>query len=155
MRKTRSVPRILAALMAICFFVAVFCGFASAFDGDSGNSRGTLYTAMFGLEDGLNRNIVVPLMVAFIFLCLFVFVALAGFILGDKYSKIIGALCLIGGVTIGVMFLLTMNFYIAANEVDLTRTDETSLGAGPICVAVFSFIAAFFGGLDLLVSKKQ
>lgn len=142
-------------MMAICFLVAVFCGFASAFDGDSGNSRGTLYTAMFGLEDGVNRNIVVPLMVAFIVLCLLFFVALAGFILGDKYGKIIGVICLIGGIAVGVMFLLTMNFYSLANDVNLTRTDETSLGAGPICVSVFSFLAAFFGGLDLLASKKN
>jgi len=156
MKKTRSLPRILSFVAFIFSAVAFFCNFASAFDEDEGASRGNLFNAIYGMEGGDFRNLVVPLIIAMCLLSLLVIVSVAGVILGDTGYRIVGASELLFGLGSGVMYLLTPTFYMNANGLtSLNQTGDTGLGAGPICVAVFAFLAAAIGFITIFFGNRK
>ena len=156
MKKTRSLPRILNALVAIAALVAFFCNFAPTFSTDYHSSvHGNLFNSIYayGLCEGY--NIVTPLVIAMSTLSLLLIMSIVGFILGDKHHKLIALIEIVLAIATGVLYLLTWNFFSSANGVDLASTGETGLGAGPICVSVFSFVAAFLSFLIIAMGKKK
>jgi len=154
MKKTRSATRIISVFVLIFAFVAMMCMFADAFDGESGSPRGNVYSVMFALQDGY--NLVWPLIIGFIGVCLLILAALTGLVIGELSGKTL-AFSEIGiGAIVCILFLFSMVFYAGANPiVDMASTADNSLGAGTICVSVFSFICAALGVVDLLVHKQK
>lgn len=158
MKKSKSLPRILSVLAFIGALVSFFCNFAAAFVDDNGRSgRGNLFTAIFALEGGDSRNVVVPLIIGIVLIFLLIVASFTGIIMGNKGHKIIGLTELVLGVAVGVLFLFALTFYGVANP-DIVNTPTFTcekLGAGPICVAVFAFFSAFLGLLTILLGKKE
>lgn len=155
MKTVKSPTRITSVFAVIFSFVAMMCMFADAFAGESGCARGNVYSVMFALQDGY--NVVWPLIIGFVCVCLVLLAGLGGFIIGEAAGKSIALAEIVLGVAAGILFIFAAMFYTSANpSVDMASTADSGLGAGSICVIVFSFIAAAFGAIDLLVhSKKQ
>jgi len=154
MKKTRSATRIISVFVLIFAFVALMCMFADAFDGENGCPRGTVFNVMFGLRDGMNP--VALLIVGFAFVILLMISGLAGIAIGELSGKTLALTNIALGVLTGIIFLFSMVFYSAANpQVNMAATADNALGSGTICVAIFSFLAAGFGVIDLLVHSKK
>ncbi len=157
MKKSHSLPRILCALAFVCALVAFFCNFAPAFsEGSYGSTRGNLFNVIYGMEGGNFRYVVIPLVIAMCLLSLLVIVSVVGFALGEKAHKIIGGCIFLLGVATGVLYLLSIQFYISTNGIDPDASlPIEGLGAGSICVAVFAFASAFIGFLIVMFGKKK
>ena len=151
--KRRSVTRIISVFVLIFAFVAMMCMFANAFDGEAGCARGNVWSVVFGLQEGYNP--VWPLIIGFVGVALLIVAAAAGILIGEAGGKTL-AFSEIGiGAIVGILFLLSIIFYSGANpNVDMASTADNALGAGTICVSVFSFLVAGLGVIDLLVHKK-
>ncbi|MCQ2800069.1 MAG: hypothetical protein MJ228_04885 [Bacilli bacterium] len=154
MKKSRSATRIISVFVLIFGFVAMMCMFADAFAGENGCPRGNLFNVMFGLREGMNP--VALLIVGFAFVVLLMISGLAGIIVGEASGKTLAFTNIALGVVAGVLFLLSMVFYGMSNpQVDMAATADNALGSGSITVAIFSFLAAGFGVIDLLVHSKK
>ncbi|MBR5750240.1 MAG: hypothetical protein IKX82_01135 [Bacilli bacterium] len=154
MKTVKSPTRITSVFAFIFSFVAMMCMFADAFAGESGCARGNVYSVMFALQDGY--NVVWPLIIGFVCVCLVVLAAIGGFIIGEAAGKSIALAEIVLGVGAAVLFIFSILFYTSANPtVDMASTADSGLGAGSICVIVFSFLAAAFGAIDLLVHSKK
>ena len=154
MKTVKSPTRITSVFAFIFSFVAMMCMFADAFAGESGCARGNVYSVMFALQDGY--NVVWPLIIGFICVCLVLLAAIGGFIIGEASGKTIALAEIVLGVAAGILFIFATLFYTSANPaVDMASTADSGLGAGSICVIVFSFLAAAFGAIDLLVHSKK
>ena len=86
-------------------------------------------------------------------------VGLTGFILADSGKKVIPLIELVLGAGVGISFFFVINFFISSNgfnpEIFYAAHSEISLGAGSICVIVFSFIAAALALLNLVADSKK
>ena len=154
MKTVKSPTRITSVFAFIFAFVAMMCMFADAFAGESGCARGNVYSVMFALQDGY--NVVWPLIIGFVCVCLVLLAAIGGFIIGEAAGKSIALAEIVLGVGAAVLFIFSILFYTSANPtVDMASTADSGLGAGSICVIVFSFLAAGFGAIDLLVHSKK
>ena len=154
MKTVKSPTRITSVFAFIFSFVAMMCMFADAFAGESGCARGNVYSVMFALQDGY--NVVWPLIIGFVCVCLVILAAIGGFIIGEAAGKSIALAEIVLGVAAAVLFIFSTMFYTSANPtVDMASTADSGLGAGSICVIVFSFLAAGFGAIDLLVHSKK
>ena len=154
MKTVKSPTRITSVFAFIFSFVAMMCMFADAFAGESGCARGNVYSVMFALQDGY--NVVWPLIIGFVCVCLVLIAAIGGFIIGEAAGKSIALAEIVLGVGAAVLFIFSTMFYTSANPaVDMASTADSGLGAGSICVIVFSFLAAAFGAVDLLVHSKK
>lgn len=152
--KKRSATRIISVFVLIFAFVAFMCMFASAFDGEAGCARGSVWSVVFGLQEGYNP--VWPLIIGFVGVVLLLIAALGGIAIGEAAGKTLALSEIAIGVIVGVLFLLSMVFYGATNpNVDMASTADNALGAGSICVSIFSFICAAFGVMDILVHNKK
>ena len=134
--------------MAIFAVVAVLVLFAPMFTigKDFGQERGNGFGVIFGTAQNSSYNPVPLLIVAFIAECVAGLLALVGSIFTGKIQGIllgVAALLLVAG---GVLFLLSVNLYKAANK-DIITTEIAGLGLGaaPITNAVFAFLAGLFG----------
>ena len=154
MKTVKSPTRITSVFAFIFSFVAMMCMFADAFAGESGCARGNVYSVMFALQDGY--NVVWPLIIGFVCVCLVLLAAIGGFIIGEAAGKSIALAEIVLGVGAAVLFIFSIMFYTSANPtVDMASTADSGLGAGSVCVIVFSFLAAGFGAIDLLVHSKK
>ncbi len=140
--KKNQTTRILSLIGALGGAIAFFCLFAAAFTEEVINVRGNLFNIMFpGTNSGY--EIVIPLVVAMSVLCLAFLSSLVAAFLNEKAKRILSIVNAVLYVAVAVSFLFTTDFYLLANPgVYLQETGNTSIGAGPICVAVFSFLAA-------------
>lgn len=154
MKTAKSPTRITSVFALIFSFVAMMCMFADAFAGESGCARGNVYSVMFGLQDGY--NVVVPLIIGFVAVCLVLIAAIGGVLIGEAAGKSIALAEIVLGAAAGILFIFSILFYTSANPtVDMASTADSGLGAGSICVIIFSFLAAAFGAIDLLVHSKK
>ena len=154
MKKVKSSTRVISVFVLIFAFVTMMCMFAEAFAGESGCARGSVYSVMFALQDGY--NVVWPLVIGFVGVCLLMIAALAGFFLGETSGKVIALTEIFLGVAVAALFIFAISFYTAVNpNADLPSTADNSLGSGSICVIVFSLIAAGFGLIDVLIHAKK
>ncbi len=152
MKKTRSLTRILNFLAFIAATVSFFCNFAPSFSDDSYYVRGNCFQAIYAMEGGDFRNVVVPLVIAMVLVGLLMLVTLMGTFFGEKGSKITGLVELVLGTIGGVLYLFASTFYVSANGI---TNLEVALGPGPICVSVFAFIAAALGLISIAFGKKK
>ena len=154
MKTVKSPTRITSVFALIFSFVAMMCMFADAFAGESGCARGNVYSVMFALQDGY--NVVWPLIIGFIAICLAIVTAIGGVLIGEASGKTIAIAEILLGLIAGIIFIFSILFYTSANPtVDMASTADSGLGAGSICVIIFSFLAAGFGVIDLLVHSKK
>jgi hypothetical protein len=158
--KKNNASKVVLSLSALFAAIAVFCMFAGAFNEDIISVRGNVFTAMFGTisENGNGYKVVWPLVGGFVLLLLSFLVSVIGLFLGDEAGKVTAATEALCATASGVLFLFTTQFYVAANAdkvTDLNLTGTTSLGPGPICVAVFAFLAALCGVIGFLTLKKK
>ncbi|GEM_PF-1362179 len=136
--------KIAGAASALFSLVAIFTMFASAFNEEDGNARGSLFKIMFGDSWKTNPGIynpIWPLIIAFALAIIAVLVALSATVLNGAAKKgaLAGALVCNGATIALTMF--ECQFYEAANGVALETTGTTYIGAAPICVAVFCGLA--------------
>ena len=152
--KKRSATRVFSVLAALSAFVAIMCMFANLFSEETNSAEGNIFVAMFGMKNS-TYAVVLPLVIAFVLLILLVIVGIFGLALGDNGSKFIPFLVIALGLAAGILFFFPVKFYQMANPwFNPTEVGYASLGAGSICVIVFSFLAAAFGLLNLLVDHK-
>ena len=147
--KNNQTNRILSLLGALSAFVAFFCLFAAAFTEEVISVRGNLFQVMFPTSSS-GYNLVYPLIGGMVLIILAFLVGLIFAFLKEKEQKIGSIINMVFFLAAGILFLLTTNFYLLANPgIDLAATGETSMGAGPICVAIFCFIGAILNGVIL------
>ena len=141
----RKVNVILGLGIALMAAVAVFVLFSYAFNDSSDlNFNGaSVFNAMFGSTDH-EINAVPGLIIAFSFeLAGFVFAIAAGIFKG-KMSSLLFGLTFAFLLTAGILFLNTVNLYMAVNPYapHTEGVDVVSLGSGSICTVVFAFVGA-------------
>lgn len=143
--KKNQTTRILSLIGALGGAIAFFCLFAAAFTEEQISVRGNLFAIMFPSARS-GYAIVVPLVIAMAVLCLAFVSSLVAAFLNEKAKRILSIVNAVLYVAVAVAFLFTTDFYLLANQgvvdIYLQQTGKTSIGAGPICVAVFSFLAA-------------
>ncbi|MBR5990260.1 MAG: hypothetical protein IK034_00280, partial [Bacilli bacterium] len=121
MKTVKSPTRITSVFAFIFSFVAMMCMFADAFAGESGCARGNVYSVMFALQDGY--NVVWPLIIGFVCVCLVLVAAIGGFIIGENAGKSIALAEIVLGVGAAVLFIFSIMFYTSANPtVDMAST---------------------------------
>ena len=156
--KKKSNTKVFSLLVAIASFVAIMCMFANIFSEKVDSGEGSIFVAMFGMHNS-NCYVVWPIVAGFVALIVLTLVGFVGFILGDSGKKVIPLIELVLSVGVGVLFFFTINFFISSNgfdpEVFYAAHSEIALGAGTICVIVFSFIAAALALLNLVVDSKK
>ncbi len=158
--KQNVASRVVSAFVAVFVTVAIFVMYAPAFNEDVQSVRGDVFTVMFGtsVAGGNGYSTVWPLVIGFVLLLLAFFVALAGLGIGRSGAKIVTATETLLTLAAGILFLFAIPFYSAANAAkfsDLNLTGTTSLGAGTICVVVFSFLAAATGLLGFFLASRK
>ena len=156
--KKKSNTRVFSILVAISAFVAIMCMFANIFSEKVDSGEGSLFVAMFGMHNS-NCYVVWPIVAGFVGLIVLTIVGLVGFVLADSGKKIIPVMELILGVAVGVLFFFVIDFFISSNGLDANvfyqAHSEISLGAGTICVIVFSFLSAALALLNIVVDSKN
>lgn len=153
--KKRSTTRVFSVLAALSAFVAIMCMFANLFSEEIDSAEGNVFVAMFGMKNS-TYGVVWPLVIAFVLLILLVIVGFFGLALGDAGAKFIPLLVIVLGLAAGILFFFPVAFYQQANP--WWRPSDAgyaSLGAGSICVIVFSFLSAALGLFNLLVDHKS
>ncbi len=137
----RKVNVFLGLAVALMAAVSIFVLFSYAFNDSQGlNFDGaSLFTAMFG-NTSKELNAVPWLIVAFSFEVAAFVTGLLGGILQGKISALVYGVTLALLVAAGVLFLNSVNLYLAVNP--YSGTDTLSLGTGAICTVVFAFIGA-------------
>lgn len=158
--KKNYASKIVSAFVAIFVSVAIFCMFAAGFNEAMQSVRGDVFTIMFGTisSTGDGYNVVWPLVIGFVLLLLAFVVAIVGLFLGEDAGKIVAVCEALLTAGAGILFLFAIQFYISANAgkiSDLDLTGKTYLGAGSICVSVFSFLATATSLIGLLVMNKK
>lgn len=155
--KKKSNTRVFSILAAASAFVAIMCMFANIFAEKVDSGEGNIFVAMFGMHNS-ECNVVWPIVGGFVALIILVLVGLVGFILGDSGKKVIPFIEIVLGIAIGVLFFFVIDFYIAASGDDVSNFyaahPEISLGAGTICVIVFSFLSAALGFLNIFADRN-
>lgn len=152
--KKKSNTKVFSLLVAIAAFVAIMCMFANIFSEKVDSGEGSIFVAMFGMHNS-SYNVVWPIVGGFVGLIVLTLVGLTGFILADSGKKVIPLIELVLGAGIGISFFFVINFFISRNDGNLLAYSEISLGAGSICVIVFSFIAAALALLNLVADSKK
>lgn len=158
--KKKSNTRVFSILVALAAFVAIMCMFADIFDEEIGSAEGNIFVAMFGMHS-TNHYVVWPIVIGFVLLIALVLVGFAGFILADAGKKFIPFIEIVLGIGVGILFFFVVDFYFAANSASVDTANISKaypgigLGAGSICVIVFSFLAAALGLLNVLTDKKS
>lgn len=148
--------KIAGVASALFSLVAIFTMFASAFDEEDGNARGSLFKIMFGDSWKTNPgdyNPIWPLIIAFALAVIAVIVALSATALngGAKKGALAGALVCNGATIALTMF--EIQFYEAANPFVVWEGTHY-IGAAAICVAVFCGLALIID-LFALVYKGE
>ncbi|MCR4562082.1 MAG: hypothetical protein K5694_02620 [Bacilli bacterium] len=153
--KNSSSRNVIAVFTIIFAVVAVFVMFAPAFHSNNyGTTLGSVFHVMFGNESA--KYAPLPLLiVAFIFAVIGALVALSEFFLEGKNRKIVLASEAIIFLAVGTVFFFIRPIFSATNHVDLDLIDETGLGAGTICVIIFSYLAAAINLLGLALEGKN
>ena len=155
--KKKSNTKVFSLLVAIASFVAIMCMFADIFSEKVGSPEGSIFVAMFGMHNS-TYNVVWPLVIGFVALIVLTLVGLTGFVLADSGKKVVPFIELALGVGIGILFFFTIKFFASSNGFDenfSSAHSEISLGAGTICVIVFSFVAAALALLNLVADSKK
>jgi hypothetical protein len=145
--------KVLSSLIAVFAIVAIFVEYAPAFDEETAPVLGSVFTVMFG-STSKNLAVIVPLVIAFCALLLgFIIMGVSLLMNGNalKACFLAEAILFIGA---GVLFLMTPNFYSAANGAN-SMVSVKGLGSGTICTAVFAFLAGAISLAGLLVAKKE
>ena len=152
--KKRSNTRVFSVLVAIAAFVAIMCMFADLLSEEVASGEGNVFVAMFGMH-GESYRVIWPLVGGFVALIVLVGVAAFGFLAGDKAKKIIPLVEFVLGLAVGIFFFFAADIYVNINGLDALRNFGVTLGAGSICVIVFSFLAAAIGALNFFVDRKS
>lgn len=156
--KKKSNTKVFSLLVAIAAFVAIMCMFANIFSEKVDSGEGSIFVAMFGMHNS-SYNVVWPIVGGFVALIVLTLVGLTGFILADSGKKVIPLIELVLAAGVGISFFFVINFFISSNgfnpEIFYAAHSEISLGAGSICVIVFSFIAAALALLNLVADSKK
>lgn len=162
--KKKSNTRVFSVLVALSAFVAIMCMFADIFSEKVGSPEGNIFVAMFGMHNS-DYQVVWPLVISFCLLMLLVLTGFMGFMLGDAGKKIIPLIEIVLGIAAGVLFFFAIRFFYNANagycsgfdtyEHFLNAHAEITLGAGSICVIVFSFFAAGLALLNFFAEAKN
>ncbi len=156
--KKKSNTRVFSILVAACAFVAIMCMFANIFAEKVDSGEGNIFVAMFGMHNS-DANVVWPIVGGFVGLIVLALVGFVGFILGDSGKKFIPFIEIVLGIGVGVLFFFVIDFYIAASGDNVSHFyaahPEISLGAGTICVIVFSFLGAGLGLLNIFADKNN
>ena len=156
--KKKSNTKVFSLLVAIAAFVAIMCMFANIFSEKVDSGEGSIFVAMFGMHNS-SYSVVWPIVGGFVALIVLTLVGLTGFILADSGKKVIPLIELVLGAGVGISFFFVINFFISSNgfnpEIFYAAHSEISLGAGSICVIVFSFIAAALALLNLVADSKK
>lgn len=151
--KKKSNTRVFSILVALSAFVAIMCMFANIFSEKVDSAEGNIFVAMFGMHS-TDHQVVWPIVIGFVALIVLVLIGLLGFILGDSGKKFIPFIEIVLGIGVGVLFFFVIDFYMSANGFDLRAYPEITLGAGTICIIVFSFLSAALGVLNIFVDKN-
>lgn len=152
--KKKSNTKVFSLLVAIAAFVAIMCMFANIFSEKVDSPEGNIFVAMFGMHNS-SYNVVWPIVGCFVALIVLTLVGLTGFILADSGKKVIPLIELVLGAGVGMSFFFVVNFFMSSNGFNYAAHSEISLGAGSICVIVFSFIAAALALLNLVADSKK
>jgi|LAHS01.1.fsa_nt_gb hypothetical protein len=141
--KTNQTSKIIAGLIALFTMVGFFTMFAPAFaSSPSASVNGNIFAVTFGNSD---RNIpVIPLfIVAFSLLIAAFLFSFGGFILSKKNAILLYGIEFVFTLAVGVIFLFGVQIFDGVHGANtLENLNEAGLGAGSICVIVFSFISA-------------
>lgn len=154
MKQKTSNTRVFPILSFLSGFVALMCMFANLLNSDPSDGSGNVYVAMFGMKND-TYQVVVPLVIAFCLLLLLCIVSIVdAFMPTHKVYLALTELAL--GLASGILFFNAKGFYESANGFNLDLSQgSTWLGAGSICVIVFSFIGAAFALLGILSNRKK
>ena len=158
--KKSSITKIIGVLIAILAIVAIFCMFATAFNGLG--ERGNVFKVIFGVSGQQYKPVWLGI-VSFGLLVLGVLCAGVAIALPKQKSKFVFIADLLILAAAGTLMFFLKNAYISANggtdvyhgAVSTDTWDDAKLGAGPICVAIFSYLAAVFSFIGFALSKKE
>ncbi len=154
--KKNTINKTIGLFIALFTMIAIFVMFAPAFDSSSYSSvTGNVFQAMFGMMYD-TYPVVWPLVLGFVALCLAFIISFGALALDGKRVKLLYLIELVLLIGAGVIFLFSVKFYDAAHAPEtLASLSEDGLGAGTICVVVFSFISAAISAGGLLANKKE
>jgi hypothetical protein len=154
--KKSPVSKIISTLIAIFVLVAIFVMFSDCFYSTKYSTVfGSCFDVMFALNLSDTYEPVIPLIVAFASLVTIFILTFGGFVLEGKSLSFLYVVETAILIAVGVIFLFAVKFEEAAQNISLSDYSEGSLGAGSICVVVFSFLGAATGIIGLLANKKQ
>ncbi|MBQ7994636.1 MAG: hypothetical protein IJ247_00240 [Bacilli bacterium] len=150
MKKSRLIISILIAIFGIISaFVLMAEPFGKSYELGSG------FLVIFG-EDNWNYNVVAPLMIAFFVEMVCVLLPFASIFLSKKLAKIIYGAGAVLDIVCGVLMLLALQLFVAANS-GKTPDVEFYSGLGPAFIsnAVMVFIAAAIGLVGVLLVNRE
>lgn len=155
MKKTNT-NKILILLSNLAVIIGIFCMFAAAFNEDGGSVRGSVFQVMAPLSE-TGYHLVVPLVIGLTILLLSVVLGFLSLVLDNKKLKFAAGVLIVLDLAGAVLFFLTPTFYMAANpEIgNLDLTGATSLGAGPICVGVFTILGALLSLISIVLKGTE
>ena len=142
---------------ALFSLIAILTMFASAFNEDEGNARGSLFKVMFGNSwhsNPGNYNPVWPLIGGFALVVIAVGLGIATTVINSKAKKALQAATLVCNAGAIALIMMECQFYEAANNVVLSTTGTTYVGAAAICVAVFCGLAAIIDLFSLIYKAE-
>ena len=138
---------IIGIAMTIFTAVAIFLLFLPMFsNGDFGGERGNGFGVIFGTAQGGTLNAVPLLIVAFVLECVAIIGAIVAAALAGKAQGLALGIVSIILIISGVLFLLSVGLYKAANaDVLSANAENLTLGGAPIANAVLVFLAGLIG----------
>jgi hypothetical protein len=141
--KTNQSSKIVAGLIALFTLIAFFTMFAPTFSSSRYQSaNGNIFAVTFGDSD---KNLaMIPLFVVSFALLITAFVlSFGGLVLSGKNAMLLYIVELALTVAVAVIFLFAVQIYNNAHpDTSLADLSEDSLGAGSICVIVFSLVSS-------------
>lgn len=154
--KKSSITKIIGVLVIILAIVAIFCMFATAFNGMG--ERGNVFKVIFGDTDHYYKPVWIGI-VSFGLLVLGVLCAGVAVALPKEKAKLVFIADLLVLAAAGTLMFFLKKSYISANSgipgVSTDFWEDVKLGAGPICVAIFSYLAGVFSFIGFALSKKE
>jgi amino acid transporter len=153
--KTNQSSKIVAGLIALFTLIAFFTMFAPAFASSAFQSaNGNIFAVTFGNSDK-NLPLIPLFVVAFALLITSFILSFGGLVLTSKSAMLLYVVEFVLTLAVGVIFLFAVKIFNGAHpNTSLADLSEDSLGAGSICVIVFSFISALLSLVGCYLNRS-